>query len=62
MTSKIINLNNNYDPKIKDLYDKASKNGQTNLSIKDFSELIEELTALPIQNSKITFKTLNHIL
>lgn len=62
MTSKIINLNNNYDPKIKDLYDKASKNGQTNLSIKEFSELVEELIALPIQNSKITFKTLNHIL
>ena len=63
MTSKIIHLNNdNYDPKIKDLYDKASKNGHTNLSIKEFSELVEELTALPIQNSKITFKILNHIL
>ena len=63
MTSKIINLNNdNFDPKIKDLFDKASKNGQTNLAIKEFSELVEELTTLPIQNSKITFKTLNHIL
>ena len=63
MTSKVINLNNdNFDPKIKDLFDKASKTGQTNLAIKEFSELVEELTTLPIQNSKITFKTLNHIL
>ena len=35
MTSKVINLNNdNFDPKIKDLFDKASKTGQTNLAIK----------------------------
>ena len=56
------NDNDNFDPKIKDLFDKASKNSQTNLAIKEFSELVEELTTLPIQNSKIRFKTLNHIL
>ena len=58
-SSKAIGKETTYS---KDLFDKASKTGQTNLAIKEFSELVEELTTLPIQNSKITFKTLNHIL